>query len=243
MVAARAPDIRTPIGYVTLGLLMTYWFLVDGGYGTGALVSNLVCGTGSVNSDVCEICTSGVEQKLEFIFQIMTISNMKFDDKIFKLTIDLHCCRYRARSSWISSRETLISCIDTGCVTREVYLLTNSGVATLVPDYNSYTTTWKQAGYVNPFEFKWMDYDWNKAVDDALMMQYMELVLATLDEQAVLWYGKENSDCPVYDAFIAFSDSLRRLYSYVYGDAEVLDVVVDTTGSVSDVSMGSHIEY
>ena len=135
-----------------------------------------------------------------------TLNIINGDAALLRLTLELHYAQVVARSGWTVHPTRLITVEGVS----EVVLVNGVNRDTVIPSYTAYGTTWRSAGYMNPFDVLWLDYD----QQDRLAARYIQVVIGTLNEQLELWKDDEAKLCPVYTHVERFVESLERLYSY-----------------------------
>lgn len=86
---------------------------------------------------------------------------------------------------------------------------------TIIPSFEKYARLWRDAGMVNPFSFTF----WHNSVTmqrSDWFRNYYNVVMATLDEQVVIWGADENTeDSKVFKAVVAYVEALRLLMHHI----------------------------
>ena len=110
-------------------------------------------------------------------------------ETMYELKLQAVCCQARARCHW-----NTLFLLDT---------------ATIIPRYGSYDFDWKMSGFCNPFDFDWFNYNCH----ELLMVRYLEVTFAALDEQVTIWasdgYTAETELFALVEKFVA---RLKALY-------------------------------
>lgn len=148
---------------------------------------------------------------------------VRFSNELSNLIVDLEAWQRRTKDSWAASRDA------SDPVTGDIGLLNHLGDLTIIPDFLSYDRLWLHSGFQNPFDVHWSRCDFF----NHLTVQYLAILIETLDEQSVLWGVDQRATISlVFENFIRFLGSIRKLYTFcVTGEVD--------TGTVGTASMSS----
>lgn len=133
------------------------------------------------------------------------------------LVRDVVSYQRRSRLWWLTYPQGMADCRHLGEPDGwlETYVVNEDGNPTMIPCYDSYVRTWRNAGWICPFDFYWPDYDKNNTEH----VYYVELVLESLTEQITMWEADPMTRASlVFICFVGFADSIRRIIHYDCGE-------------------------
>jgi len=140
-----------------------------------------------------------------------------------RLLLDVTAYQRRTRFWW-STNKSKCDVDKQSLGHGRAYMLNDSGEATVVPKCSSCDADCKAAGFDNPFECDWCNFD----PCDPSAFECIALVVQTLEEQVIIWDSDDVARAYfTFKLFKEFTQFLMRLHTHALNNPDLLWFLLD----------------